>query len=242
MALKLYQFPISHYCEKIRWAMDHKGLDYQVKNLLPGLHVRTTTKLAKKSYVPVLEHEGQVLQNSRLILNYLDKQFPEHSLTPRDPVLRAEAEEWESLCDVELGRTVRCFCYHTLLDHPDLVIPFFTKDNAWWSPYFFKMFFPKLEPKMRHWMKINEQTAQESEQRIVAALEKINDRLKDHDFLVGDQFSRADLSAAALLAPLFMPDGYGLDWPEQMPPRLQAFADRYADRLEFAKKLYREYR
>ncbi|MGR9114583.1 MAG: glutathione S-transferase N-terminal domain-containing protein [Gammaproteobacteria bacterium] len=34
--LTLYRFPVSHYCEKVRWALDYKQLDFQTKNLLPG--------------------------------------------------------------------------------------------------------------------------------------------------------------------------------------------------------------
>src|SRR5690606_11485280 len=34
----VYQFPISHYCEKTRWQLDHKGMPYQIRNLLPGAH------------------------------------------------------------------------------------------------------------------------------------------------------------------------------------------------------------
>ena len=34
----LYQFPISHYCEKTRWHLDAKGLPYVTKNLVPGVH------------------------------------------------------------------------------------------------------------------------------------------------------------------------------------------------------------
>jgi len=47
--LTLYQFPISHYCEKIRWALDHKGLDYKLVNLLPGFHVSTAKKLSGRA-------------------------------------------------------------------------------------------------------------------------------------------------------------------------------------------------
>ena len=77
MSRILYQFPISHYCEKVRWAMDHKGLEYKLKNLLPGLHLKTTRKMAKKSSVPILvdtNKQGlpEQIQNSHIILNYLD--------------------------------------------------------------------------------------------------------------------------------------------------------------------------
>lgn len=32
----LYQFPISHYCEKTRRHLDHKGLDFQVTTCSPA--------------------------------------------------------------------------------------------------------------------------------------------------------------------------------------------------------------
>ena len=41
MAVKLYQFCISHYSEKVRWALDYKDIKYQPVNLLPGQHSRT---------------------------------------------------------------------------------------------------------------------------------------------------------------------------------------------------------
>jgi glutathione S-transferase len=63
MSRVLYQFPISHYCEKIRWAMDYKGLDYTLKNLVPGLHLRTTKKIAPKTYLPILMDQGEQVQN-----------------------------------------------------------------------------------------------------------------------------------------------------------------------------------
>lgn len=244
MSIVLYQFPISHYCEKIRWALDYKGLDYQVKNLLPGLHLRKTRKMAAKTYVPILEHNGNLVQNSHVILDYLDEQFPEKSLSTTDPALRQEMFEWEKFLDVEVGVHVRRYCYHILLDHPDIVVPFFTKDGPFWAPVFFKLFFPKLEPMMRKVMQIDEAGAQESERRIEAALDKINARLQGREFLVGDRFSRVDLTAAALLAPLFMPPQYGLDWPERdkVPERLRLMMERNQSKLAFAEKWYRDYR
>lgn len=37
----LYQFPISHYCEKARSCLDVKGLTYSTRDLIPGLHLIT---------------------------------------------------------------------------------------------------------------------------------------------------------------------------------------------------------
>ncbi|MFT6123509.1 MAG: glutathione S-transferase, partial [Oleiphilaceae bacterium] len=166
MSRVLYQFPISHYCEKVRWVMDYKGLDYKLKNLLPGLHLRTTKKMAVKSYVPILIDQGEQVQNSHVILNYLDEKYPDKSLSPTDPELLAEVLAWEKYCDVEIGVHVRRYGYHYLLAEPKIVIPFFTHGGPWWGPLFFKLFFFKLEPIMRKVMAIDEAGANKSEVKI----------------------------------------------------------------------------
>jgi glutathione S-transferase len=242
MSRVLLQFPISHYCEKVRWAMDYKGLDYKLKNLLPGLHLRTTKKMAPKSYVPILIDQGVQVQNSHVILTYLDEKYPDKSLSPKDPELLEKTLEWEKYCDVEIGVHVRRFGYHYLLAEPKTVIPFFTQGGPWWGPLFFKLFFFKLEPIMRKVMAIDEAGANKSEVKIQQAIDKLYEVYKDKMFLVGDEFTRADLSAAALLAPLMMPQGYGLDWPAMMPAKLQAFVDKNEMKLERFRQLYREFR
>lgn len=247
MSRLLYQFPISHYCEKVRWAMDHKGLNYKVKNLLPGLHLRTTKKMGIKSYVPILidsnkNNKREQVQNSHIILTYLDEQYPDNSLTPKDPELLRQALEWEKYCDVEIGVHVRRYCYHILLDEPKTVIPFFTKGGPWWGPLFFKLSFSKLVLVMRKVMAIDEAGAQESELHIQQAIDKLYEEYQQREFLVGDSFSRADLTAASLLAPLIMPEGYGLDWPDSLPPRLQAFVDKNESKLAVFREIYKKHR
>jgi len=80
--LTLYQFPISHYCEKIRWALEYKGLPYTKIDLLPGSHIKVVKKIAPKTEVPVLVHDNKAIQNSSNIITYLDKTFPDKQLTP----------------------------------------------------------------------------------------------------------------------------------------------------------------
>jgi len=124
--ITLYQFPISHYCEKIRWALDYKNINYEVKNLLPGLHVSTARKLAPDTCVPILVHGDRVIQGSDSIITYLEETFAEQRLTPASEQLKNEALEWEQYVDREVGIHVRICCYHILLEHPDVLIPFFT--------------------------------------------------------------------------------------------------------------------
>lgn len=240
--IKLYQFPISHYCEKIRWALDFKGLDYEVVNLLPGLHIKTTKNIAQYSSVPVLVDGDNIIQSSSKIISYLDDNYPQKSITPQDEIIKREALAWEKYVDEELGIHVRVCCYHILLDHPTIVIPFFTHNGPWYGQMLMKLSFSKLQSKMRHMMKINDDTFIQSKLKLSRAIDKIHHRLKDNQFLTGVQFSRADLAAASLLAPLCMPDGYGLDWPKNIPVKLQELMDEYAEKTTWVDELYAQYR
>lgn len=71
--ITLYQFPISHFCEKARWVLDYKGLAYQSKNLLPGFHIKSVKKVAAKSSVPILLIDGEAIQGSPEIIDYPDQ-------------------------------------------------------------------------------------------------------------------------------------------------------------------------
>lgn len=247
--IQLYQFPISHYCEKIRWALDYKGVPYQTINCLPGLHARTTTKLAKHSSVPVLKHNGTAMQGSAKIISYLDKEFPDKPLNFSDERLNEETLEWERFADEHIGPHVRRIMYHELLNHRDIVIPFFSHKGPWYSPLYFKMTYPKLIKIMRKLMKINDEQVSESKEILQLSLSKLthylesdNENNQPKNYLVGDRFSRADLAVSALLAPLFSPKEYGLNWPKNYPEDIQSLIDNYAPHMTFAKKCYAENR
>lgn len=242
MSITLFQFPISHFCEKARWALDFKGLEYQMKNLLPGMHIKIVRQLAQKTSVPVLDHDGVIVQGSSQIISYLDDTFPERKLTPVNPQEAQQALEWERYLDAEVGVHVRRYAYHTLLDHPHVVIPLLTQGGPWWAKPLFKVTFPKLRKLMRQHMKIDAVGAAESRQRLEAALDRVNAAVADKPFLVGGAFSRADLTAAALFAPLLMPPKYGLVWPKTMPEPLHSDVARLADKLAWVESIYNDYR
>ena len=185
--LTLYQFAISHFCEKARWALAYKKLEYVQKNLLPGPHLAQMKRLgADISATPILIHDGNLIQGSGEIISHLDQHYPQHPLNPDSPELMAQCAEWETYLDQEVGVQVRRYCYHYLLQHPAMVIPLYTQGGPWYGALIYKLIFPKLRSKMRHYMKINESTAQESKQRFEAAIERINTHLQQHSFLVGE--------------------------------------------------------
>lgn len=203
----LYQFSFSHFCEKARWALDYKGEKYAVKNLLPGLHVRIRQKLAvPKTCVPVLvADDGSVIQESAAIIDYVDAKHAADPLTPRERDLAEEARRWEAYLDEEIGVTLRALFYYHALPLRRTTLTFLTHDGPWYGPPLFALIFPKVRDAMIEAMNINENTAQESKRRLSDAVTRLNDVVEDHEFLVGDRFTRADLTACALLEPLCKP-------------------------------------
>jgi glutathione S-transferase len=203
--IKLYQFHCSLFCEKARWALEYKRVAYRPVNLLPVLHFTPMRKVAPKSCVPVLVDEATVIQDSSAIITYLDTKFPNPALTPREPQAARAALDWENYLDEHIGVTLRLWFYHHALPDRDLALRFLLQGAPWPRSVLFKLEYPKIREKMVQFMNINADTAREANSRLLAALERLDGALNDRSFLVEDRFSRADLTACALLSPWFLP-------------------------------------
>ena len=240
--LKLHQFAISHFCEKARWALEIKELPYRKVNLLPGPHIKKAKKMTGSSSLPILEHDGVFIKDTSAIITYLDENFSRRSLTPEQPNEKELAAAWESFADREIGPAVRLLSYHTLLDHPDVVIPLLTSNGPWYGSWAMKAAFPKIAESMRDMLKITPDSVIEAENKISTALDNLNETLGDKEFLVGDTFTRADLSVASLLAPLITRSAYGVEWPEKMPEPLASQMSNFHDRLAWVEHMYDNFR
>jgi len=197
--ITLYQFEFSHFCEKARWALDYKGLPHARKNLLPGLHARVARELAPNSSLPILLDSGTIVQDSTSIITFLDKQYPDRPLTPRDAQEAEEALAWEEYLDEEIGVQVRRWFYYHALPDRDCALRFLLDGAPWYGRPLFALIYPKVRAAMIELMNIHAESARQAEERLMAALDKLDDAVKDRPFLVGDRFSRADLTGCALL-------------------------------------------
>jgi len=124
--MKLLEFPHSHYCEKARWALDHKGIPYQAVAIMPGFHMITVRKYAADTSVPVLLDNNEAVQGSSEIINYLEQKHPACPLTPTDAVERRACLEIERAMDEKLGENIRRVLYYKLLAYPDFIRYCFT--------------------------------------------------------------------------------------------------------------------
>src|SRR5436305_9943618 len=121
---RLITIPISHYCEKARWALDRAGLAYDERAHLQGIHVIASRRAGGSGTTPVLvTDDAGVLGESAEIVAYADAHGPsELGLYGDSPAARAEIVALERDFDVILGPHGRLWMYQQLLDRPDLAM------------------------------------------------------------------------------------------------------------------------
>ncbi len=112
--LRLITIPISHYCEKARWALDRAGIAYREERHVQLLHRVAARRAGGGSTVPVLVTGSGVLEESNDILTWVDERTPaERRLFPTESGSAARGEV-DALCrrfDDQLGPTGRRLIY-----------------------------------------------------------------------------------------------------------------------------------
>jgi glutathione S-transferase len=92
MPFTLYNAPPSTCSQRVRFVFNAKQLPFgEVKlDLLAGDQLRPDyLKLNPNGVVPTLDHDGSIVIDSSVIIEYLDEVAPQQSFTPSDPVKRA---------------------------------------------------------------------------------------------------------------------------------------------------------
>jgi glutathione S-transferase len=232
--LELYQFRFSHYCVKVRWALEHKRIAFRERNLLPGSHRKVARALAEKSCLPIVVCDGTVVQDSTAIISFLDQQFPQHPLTPADPDEAHAALEWEEYLDAEIGVPLRLWFYHHTLPDRARALRFLLEGQSLRARLMFSMAFPKVRTAMNRAMGIDAEAARRSEARLFAALDRLDTALRDREFLVGNRLSRADLTGCALLLPFCRPAESAAQAAKILPEPLSSARAACAHRRFFA--------
>jgi glutathione S-transferase len=227
---ELYDFRFSHFSEKARWALDFKGIPYTPRHLLPGFHMRTARKLAPRSCVPILKTDDAVIQDSTAILDYLEQTFPAPSLTPSDPTEAREALEWEEYLDEEIGVTLRLWFYYHALPDRDRAVRFLSHGAPWIQRSLFAFSFGPIRQAMTRLMHIDAESAANAERRFLLAFDRLDAALEQGPFLIGERFSRADLTACALLWPLCRPGESQSEVAAFLPPTVCALRQQVEQR------------
>ena len=90
--LKLYGFAVSNYFNMVRMTLAAKGLDYEVVKTFPSQSSEWVS-MSPMGKVPCLETEHGFIAETRVILEYLDEQYPEKSVFPTGIYDKARARQ-----------------------------------------------------------------------------------------------------------------------------------------------------
>jgi glutathione S-transferase len=210
----LWQFRMSHYNEKARWALDYKRIPHVRETVIPGLHVPRMMLLSRQKQVPVLVDGGETIAGSAAIIEHVERSHPEPPLYPSEPTERQRALELARFFDEELGPYLRRALFYELLSDAGYCTAIFTHGSGLATRTLYRASFPLVRAVMKLDMDITEGSAADAVEKTLVALESLDNLIQPSGYLVGTAFSVADLTAAALISPVVQPPQF----PYQFPP------------------------
>jgi len=242
--IELHQFSHSHYNEKVRWTLDYKGIAHVRINYIPGPHAPQIRRMTGQSLVPVLRIDGLTVHGSATIIDLIEQRYPTPALYPADPAARDEALALQAKLDAELGPEVRRAAFDGMIEDARFVTATFASEKPAWKQRLFETAFPLVRVIMKRSMNITPETGRRARERVDGLLDFLAEKTAATGYLVGDSFSIADLTGAALLGPVALVDHPDMKQAEPRPPRFSELCAGWADHpgMRWAHQIWRKHR
>jgi len=217
----LITIPISHYCEKARWALDWAGIAYQERPHLQIIHWVPVKRAGGGKTAPVLVWGDRVFADSADIIEEASARAqPDRTLFPGDITLAAEVRALQRDFDERLGPEGRRWMYFNLRGRRDIAIAYACTGVPAWQRRGLPLAYPFVSRIIDRYLDITPTSAAQSEATVRAVFDSVAERLGDgRPYLCGEHFSAADLTFASLAASVLMPPEYGvtLPQPDELP-------------------------
>lgn len=110
---RLLHFRVSHYNEKVRWALDFKGWPHTREAQIPGFHIPRVRWLTGQNKIPVLVLNGKALAGSNHILAEIERLRPDPPLYPEALADRERALGIQKFFDENVAPDVRRLFWST---------------------------------------------------------------------------------------------------------------------------------
>lgn len=229
----LYHFCISHFNEKVRWALDRKRWPHRRTALTPGFHLPRVRWMTGQEKTPVLELEGRFLYDSTHIIAELERLRPDPPLYPADPEERAKALAIEDHFDEEVAPDVRRLFWETYLPHPGLCARMATDGSRSVQRLLWRCMRPFMFPIFSRKLGLDRASLEQAHARLPGHFDHLESLIGPSGYLVGDAFSVADLTAASIMTAILRPPEFPYPLPEPWPPELIRLRDSFAHRRGF---------
>ena len=246
--LRLVTIPISHYCEKARWALERAGIAYREERHVQGVHRIAARRAGGGSTVPVLVTPDGVLAESEEILEWVDERIPpEHRLFPSSPDERARVVTLSRRLDERLGPSGRRLMYASMLPQREVMLRFNNYGVPAWEDRALRLGWPLVVRWARRELGIRPGVEVEDEAEVWHEFDFVAELLSDgREHLCGSRFTAADLTFAALSAAVVVPPVYGvpLPQPDSLPGDVARLVQRARDHPagRYALALFERYR
>jgi glutathione S-transferase len=240
----LWHLKVSHYNEKARWALDYKRVPHVRRAAVPGRHRPIAKELTGGTTLPVLLLDGEAIGDSTRIIEALEQRYPEPPLYPVDPDERRRALEIEDFFDEQLGPHVRLLVIHHMLPDGKLMLGAFVPDLKGVRRIVARAAFPRLRPRLAADFAIDDVSVALAYEKLRAAGERFRAELEPSGYLVANTFTVADLTLAALLAPVVAPEQFPYPQPQRGHPLLAPLRDALAGPglLDWTREMYNRHR
>ena len=236
---------MSHFCEKACWALNFHGIEHDIKLIPVGLHVFKAKRLGVPSTtVPILVVDEQVIQGSDQIIDWAESRSESKTLIPNGDIDRCL--EIEKRLDDIAGVHVRRYFYsESLVEHSSSVRQAYLNDSTLFHKVFIYATWSGIRKFMIKVMDLGKEQGVQSKDIIDGELDWLDGLLSDgRKYLVGDRFSRADLTAASLLAPIVIPKEHPVYNGVELPPRMTSDIEAWKARpsIKWVHDIYSKYR
>jgi glutathione S-transferase len=197
-AIVLHQWAISPFCGKVRRVLDHKGLAYEVINY-NGIKARKAAGLTGVGKLPVLDYDGERVQDSSDIAVFLEKKHPDKPLFPTDPELRAQTQLWEDWADESLHwfEIHQRFMYAAAREQ---AMASLTEGRPALERAVFARAAKRIHIKKLEAQGLGRMPLERVEQKLLEHVDMLEALLARRRWLVGDDRTIADIAVAAQLA------------------------------------------
>jgi len=204
---RLITLSFSHYNEKARWALDRFAVPYQEEPYLPffcSMAVAVATRgrggtadrTSSRYSTPVLiTQNGRVLTDSTEIARFAAGS--DGSLFPGDEVASLVGHYGD-----RLGPYTRLLGYWHVLRHPGMIEQLAEANVSRRQAQILRWLLPLVRSNLRGSLNLSETSRDKAMARLREELDTAATKLDENEYLCGGHFTAADLTFAALLAPV----------------------------------------